>query len=322
MVAVARREVTVRAPRRATERRAVDVRVRVAGERRADGHLWVARGGVVGGADRAGSRDSRLTCLSGAPAWTKCPATTVRLHSRVRSRSDRAFLRPPLLHPPQSPGARSMATLVRAWRVVTRSRGRPFAAGLPKPPPTRAPGRRPRPRASGAPAPRKRDAPKSKLALPARAPRPRPHRGEPTMAYLVELHVTPDILARPPAAGARRSSTPRTRRCRARDSTRRRRTPRSPTRAWSTPSKPSTARSPRRAAPSSGAARRRPGGGAGRALPRRRRRRDRGRGRRRERGVRRGDTRRPAQLRRRQTSTDGTPTSCARTRARWTSRGV
>ena len=32
MVAVARREVTVRAPRRATERRAVDVRVRVAGE--------------------------------------------------------------------------------------------------------------------------------------------------------------------------------------------------------------------------------------------------------------------------------------------------
>ena len=93
-----------------------------------------------------------------------------------------------------------MATLVRAWRVVTRSRGRPFAAGLPKPPPDARPGPKTAPPAPQAPPPpRKR---KTLLNQNSHYPLERRvlghHRGEPTMAYLVELHVTPDILARPP----------------------------------------------------------------------------------------------------------------------------
>ena len=220
-------------------------------ERRADGHLWVARGGVVGGGGSGGIARQPVDVSQRSASLDEVPSDDCAFCTSGPNLVPIAPSFGPLsLHPPQSPGARSMATLVRAWRV-DHSRGRPFAAGRPSP--TRAPGRNYRPpRLRRSRPPRKRKTP----AIKTRTTRSSAASSATTAAsrrWRTSSSSTspPTSSPAPPAAGARRSSTPRTRRCRARDSTRRRRTPRSPTRAWSTPSKPSTARSPRRAAPSS-----------------------------------------------------------------------
>ena len=90
-----------------------------------------------------------------------------------------------------------MSTLLRAWRVVTRQRGRPFADGL-GPLPAAPSGRAPvAPDPGTAPPPRAVE-----VNAGTRYPTQRRvlghHRGEPTMAYLIELHRTPDALVAPP----------------------------------------------------------------------------------------------------------------------------
>ena len=89
-----------------------------------------------------------------------------------------------------------MATLWRAWRVVARRRGRPFADGLtvPSPAATEA-------AAEARVARAKAEAVKTNVSHAGYVTGSRVlghHRGAPTMTYAVELHVTPDIVAHPP----------------------------------------------------------------------------------------------------------------------------
>lgn len=89
-----------------------------------------------------------------------------------------------------------MATLWRAWRVVARRRGRPFADGLtvPSSAATEA-------AAEARVARAKAEAVKTNVSHAGYVTGTRilgHHRGAPTMAYAVELHVTPDIVAHPP----------------------------------------------------------------------------------------------------------------------------
>ena len=90
----------------------------------------------------------------------------------------------------------AMATLWRAWRVVARRRGRPFADGLtvPSSAATEA-------AAEARVARAKAEAVKTNVSHAGYVTGTRilgHHRGAPTMAYAVELHVTPDIVAHPP----------------------------------------------------------------------------------------------------------------------------
>jgi hypothetical protein len=90
----------------------------------------------------------------------------------------------------------AMATLWRAWRVMARRHGRPFADGLT--PPSAA--------ATKAAAEARDAAGKTAAVRTNVTRRGYPtgtrvlghHRGPPTMAYVVELHVTPDIVSAPP----------------------------------------------------------------------------------------------------------------------------
>ena len=89
-----------------------------------------------------------------------------------------------------------MATLWRAWRVVARRRGRPFADGLtvPSPAATEA-------AAEARVARARAEAVKTNVSHAGYVTGSRVlghHRGAPTMTYAVELHVTPDIIAHPP----------------------------------------------------------------------------------------------------------------------------
>ena len=90
----------------------------------------------------------------------------------------------------------AMATLWRAWRVVARRRGRPFADGLtvPSSAATEA-------AAEARVARAKAEAVKTNVSHAGYVTGSRVlghHRGAPTMTYAVELHVTPDIVAHPP----------------------------------------------------------------------------------------------------------------------------
>ena len=90
-----------------------------------------------------------------------------------------------------------MSTLLRAWRVVTRQRGRPFADGL-GPLPAVSSGRAPVAQNPGTPpAPRAVEV-NAGTRYPTQNRVLGHHRGEPTMAYLIELHRTPDALVAPP----------------------------------------------------------------------------------------------------------------------------
>ena len=87
-------------------------------------------------------------------------------------------------------------TLWRAWRVVARQRGRPFAEGLtvPSAAATEA-------AAEARVARAKAEAVKTNVSHAGYVTGTRVlghHRGAPTMTYAVELHVTPDIVAHPP----------------------------------------------------------------------------------------------------------------------------
>ena len=94
------------------------------------------------------------------------------------------------------PSCMCSATLWRAWRVVARQRGRPFAEGLtvPSAAATEA-------AAEARVARAKAEAVKTNVSHAGYVTGTRVlghHRGAPTMTYAVELHVTPDIVAHPP----------------------------------------------------------------------------------------------------------------------------
>jgi hypothetical protein len=94
------------------------------------------------------------------------------------------------------PSCMCSATLWRAWRVVARRRGRPFAEGLtvPSAAATEA-------AAEARVARAKAEAVKTNVSHAGYVTGTRVlghHRGAPTMTYAVELHVTPDIVAHPP----------------------------------------------------------------------------------------------------------------------------
>lgn len=88
------------------------------------------------------------------------------------------------------------ATLWRAWRVVARRRGRPFAEGLTVPSAAAT-----ETAAEARVARAKAEAVKTNVSHAGYVTGTRVlghHRGAPTMTYAVELHVTPDIVAHPP----------------------------------------------------------------------------------------------------------------------------
>jgi hypothetical protein len=94
------------------------------------------------------------------------------------------------------PSCMCSATLWRAWRVVARQRGRPFAEGLtvPSAAATEA-------AAEARVARAKAEAVKTNVSHAGYVTGTRVlghHRGPPTMTYAVELHVTPDIVTHPP----------------------------------------------------------------------------------------------------------------------------
>jgi hypothetical protein len=94
------------------------------------------------------------------------------------------------------PSCMCSATLWRAWRVVARRRGRPFAEGLTVPSAAAT-----ETAAEARVARAKAEAVKTNVSHAGYVTGTRVlghHRGAPTMTYAVELHVTPDIVAHPP----------------------------------------------------------------------------------------------------------------------------
>ena len=89
-----------------------------------------------------------------------------------------------------------MATLWRVWRVVARRHGRPFGDGLVPPTPAAV-----RSAAESRDKQGKSDSVKTNVThrgYPSATKVLGHHRGDPTMAFLVELHVTPCMIKHPP----------------------------------------------------------------------------------------------------------------------------